>query len=70
MQRPVLEWLRAVGEDLVYDPDRPAGAEIYEEDGFLKEVGRGYFGCKEIEDVVDDDTTPAGHHGAALLQGL
>jgi predicted alpha/beta-fold hydrolase len=70
VHKPVLEWLRAVGEDLAYDPDRPTGAEIYEEDGFLKEVGCGHLGCKEIADATDDDTSSADYDGAALLQGL
>jgi uncharacterized protein len=52
VSRPVLEWLRAVGEDLAYDG--PTGTEIYVEDGFFREVGREKFGCKEIEgdDIV------------------
>jgi uncharacterized protein len=64
--KPVLEWLRAVGEDLAFDG--PIGAEIYEEDGFLKEVGREHFGCKEVEGggrIVGFDGRKA-----ALLPGL
>jgi predicted alpha/beta-fold hydrolase len=66
INRPVLEWLRAVGEDLIYGG--PTGPEIYEESGFLKEVGREHFGCKEVEGggfVVGLDKKPG-----SLLQGL
>lgn len=44
--RPVLEWLRAVGEELVVD-DRQV-MPVCEIDGFLKEAGRDNIGCKEI----------------------
>ncbi|KAI0637069.1 AB-hydrolase YheT [Trametes polyzona] len=49
IRKPVLEWLRAAGEDLVPEGDR--GRPTHEVDGFLKEVGRDDIGCKEIEGV-------------------
>jgi hypothetical protein len=46
--KPLMEWLRAVGEDLMVDG--PRGLPVYEEGGFLKEIGgRGDLGCKEID---------------------
>ncbi|EGN92460.1 hypothetical protein SERLA73DRAFT_191112 [Serpula lacrymans var. lacrymans S7.3] len=48
IKRPVLEWLRAVAEDLVYE--RPRVKPLQDVDGFLKEVGgRDDLGCKVIE---------------------
>ncbi|OBZ75228.1 Abhydrolase domain-containing protein [Grifola frondosa] len=46
ISKPVVEWLRAVGEILVVDG--PHGRPLREVDGFLKEVGRDDIGCKEI----------------------
>jgi predicted alpha/beta-fold hydrolase len=46
--KPVTEWLRAVGEDLVHET--PRGLPLHEVDGFIKEVGgRDDLGCKEVE---------------------
>lgn len=45
--RPVMEWLRAVGEDLEIG-DR-SGKSLREVDGFLKEDGRDDVGCMVIE---------------------
>ncbi|TFK80926.1 AB-hydrolase YheT [Polyporus arcularius HHB13444] len=47
IRKPVIEWIRAVGEDLVLEANR--GRPLHEVDGFLKEVGRDDIGCKEIE---------------------
>ena len=45
--KPMMEWLRAVGEDLV--TERPRGLPVYERDGYLKEIGgRDDLGCKEV----------------------
>lgn len=44
--RPVLEWMRAVGQDMVVH-DRP-GRLMKEVDGFLVEVGSESLGCKVI----------------------
>jgi len=45
--KPIVEWLRAVGEDMVV-PFRE-GKVVREIDGFLKEEGRDDIGCMEIE---------------------
>jgi len=45
--RPVLEWLEAVGRDVV-GCERP-GKPLREVDGFLMEVGRDNVGCKEAD---------------------
>ena len=47
IRKPVAEWIRAIGEDLVVEGKR--GKPLHEVDGFLKEVGRDDIGCKEIE---------------------
>ncbi|KAF9819565.1 hypothetical protein IEO21_02029 [Rhodonia placenta] len=44
---PVVEWLRAVGEDMVLG--ERAGRPLHEEDGYLKEEGRDDIGCMEVE---------------------
>ncbi|KAF9564656.1 AB-hydrolase YheT [Agrocybe pediades] len=65
--KPVLEWLKLVGEDLVHDPT-PKGPAIYtDEDGFLREKGRDNIGCKVIPGggVIDGN---GGEDG--ILQGL
>jgi len=48
IKMPVLEWLRAFGEDVVHEGQR--GQPLHEVDGFLKEVGRDDIGCKEVGD--------------------
>ncbi|KAI0941688.1 hypothetical protein AcW1_003506 [Taiwanofungus camphoratus] len=45
--KPVMEWLKAVGEDLIVDGRQ--GKPLHEVGGFLKEVGRDDIGCMEIE---------------------
>jgi predicted alpha/beta-fold hydrolase len=62
--KPVLEWLKLNGEDIVYEGTK--GRPLYEEDGFIKEVGRPGLGCKEIEG--GGIITGAAEGG--LLQGL
>ena len=47
IRRPVVEWIRAIGEDLLVQGQR--GRPLHEVDGFLKEVGRDDIGCKEVE---------------------
>ena len=65
IKKPVLEWLKLVGEDLVHKESR--GRALYEEDGFLKEVGRADIGCKETDGggIVASTERKGG-----LLQGL
>ncbi|CCL99224.1 uncharacterized protein FIBRA_01239 [Fibroporia radiculosa] len=63
--KPVTEWLRAVGEDLVIcgRSEKP----LCEVDGFLKEVGRDDIGCIEME----AGQRVSGIEGeAGVLQGL
>lgn len=49
IRKPVLEWLRAVGEDIIHEGQR--GLPLQEADGFLKEVGKDDIGCKEVNDT-------------------
>ena len=47
--KPVLEWLKLMGRDVVHDP-KPRGWPLFiGEDGFLREEGVDKLGCKEIE---------------------
>ena len=47
--KPVIEWLRLMGRDVVHDP-KPRGRPLFiGEDGFLREEGVDRLGCKEIE---------------------
>jgi len=65
--KPVLEWLKLVGKDLVHDP-KPKGLPLFvDEDGFLRERGREVYGCKVIEGggLIDGN---GGEDG--MLQGL
>ena len=64
--KPVLEWLKLMGQDVVHDP-KPRGRPLYVgEDGFLREKGVDNLGCKEIEGegLFDDND------GDGMLQGL
>ncbi|KAI0082681.1 AB-hydrolase YheT [Panus rudis PR-1116 ss-1] len=45
MKKPVLEWLKAMGEDIAIDVRTK---DLREVDGFLKEEGRNDIGCKEV----------------------
>ncbi len=47
IRKPVLEWIRAISENLVVEGDLRKA--LHEVDGFLKEVGRDDIGCKEVE---------------------
>ncbi len=47
-RRPVLEWLKAMGDDAVILEERKV-IKIIEVDGFLMEEGRDDIGCKEIQ---------------------
>lgn len=66
IKKPVLEWLRAVGEDLVVDcrQDLP----LYEVDGFLKQIGRDDIGCKEVNAEAGFIMSSAGQEG--IMPGL
>jgi predicted alpha/beta-fold hydrolase len=66
VKKPVLEWLRVVGEHIVHDLNK--GRPLVERDGFLTEEGRDNLGCKEINGV---DFVVAGEgEGSGLKQGL
>ena len=65
--KPVLEWLKLVGRDLVHDP-KPRGRSLFVgEDGFLREKGIDNLGCKEIKGggLVDGNVSKG-----SMLQGL
>lgn len=66
IRKPVLEWLRAVGEDLIHNS--PRGLELHEVDGFIKEVGREDLGCKEVDSETGYVVCTAGQQG--MLAGL
>lgn len=65
--KPVLEWLKLVGDDVVHSP-KPKGLPMFtDEDGFLREEGRPELGVKIIEGggVIDGNGAEVG-----VLQGL
>ena len=65
--KPVLEWLKLMGEDVVHDPI-PRGRPLYiGEDGFLREKGVENLGCKEIG---GGGLINGNNGGGAVLQGL
>jgi uncharacterized protein len=66
IKKPVLEWLRAFGEDVVHEVQR--GLPSHEVDGFLKEVGRDDIGIKEVDDEAGYAIGTKGQEG--LLAGL
>lgn len=66
IKKPVLEWLRCIGEDMVHEGTR--GLPLHEVDGFLKEVGRDDLGCKEIDEEAGYVVGTRGQGG--LLSGL
>jgi predicted alpha/beta-fold hydrolase len=66
IKKPVLEWLRAFGEDVIHEGQR--GLSLHEVDGFLKEVGRDDIGCKEVDDEAGLVVGAKGQEG--LLSGL
>ena len=65
--RPVLEWLKLVGEALVIEPLGKGRSVYTDEDGFLRERERDHLGCKEIDGggVIDGNGSEGG-----ILQGL
>ncbi|PFH54375.1 hypothetical protein AMATHDRAFT_135563 [Amanita thiersii Skay4041] len=63
--KPVLEWLRLSGEDMVHIQ---VGPRVYtDSEGFLREEGRPHIGCKLFKDggLIDWTTSQEG-----ILQGL
>lgn len=66
IKKPILEWLRAFGEEVVQE--WPRGLPLHEVDGFLKEIGRDDLGCKEVNDEGGYIVGTRGQEG--LLSGL
>jgi hypothetical protein len=66
IKKPILEWLRAFGEDVIHKGQR--GLPLHEVDGFLKEVGIDDVGCKEVGDEAGYIVGTSGQEG--LLSGL
>ena len=66
--KPVLEWLKLVGRDVVHDPKSRGRPLFVGEDGFLREEGVDNLGCKEVEDggLVEGNISSEG----GMLQGL
>ena len=64
--KPVLEWLKLMGDDLVHKPITAAPLYV-DDEGFLREKGRPLFGCKEVSGggIIDAN---GGEDGT--LQGL
>jgi hypothetical protein len=64
--KPVLEWLKLVGDDLVHRP-RNAAPLYFDDQEFLRERGRPLLGCKEVSGgrVIDGSRGEVG-----TLQGL
>lgn len=63
--RPVLEWLRLMGDDAVHSP---RGRNVFvDEEGWLREEGQPHLGCLELfeEGVIDGTGSDPG-----VLQGL
>ncbi|KIL69730.1 hypothetical protein M378DRAFT_156964 [Amanita muscaria Koide BX008] len=64
--KPVLEWFKLMGEDVLHEPT-PASTIIIDQEGFLREEERPHLGCRELEDEVLVDWTT---NEAGMLQGL
>ncbi|KAF9246540.1 AB-hydrolase YheT [Melanogaster broomeanus] len=65
VSKPVMEWLRATGENVVRDI--PGHGKLQEIDGFLTEVGAERLGCR----VVDEELIIVGTEGeAGMMAGL
>jgi uncharacterized protein len=64
--RPVIEWLKLMGEEVVHD-NRKATTVYVDESGYLREMDMVHLGCKDIDGggLIDGN---AGDPG--LLQGL
>jgi predicted alpha/beta-fold hydrolase len=64
--RPVLEWFKLMGDDVVHGPNQ-ASSIFQDDDGFFRERSRPGLGCKELVDggLIDWTTGEVG-----ILQGL
>ena len=65
--KPVLEWFKLMGEDLVHECPSKVPRLYVDEEGYLKEDGRPLLGCKLVEGggVINGS---GGEEG--MLQGL
>ena len=65
--KPVLEWLKLMGRDVVHDSKSRGRPLFVGEDGFFREEGVDNLGCKEIEGggLVDGNADEG-----SVLQGL
>ena len=65
--KPVLEWLKVMAEEVVYEPKQRGQLIYVDEEGFLRDKGREQLGCKQIEGggLIDGNTGEPG-----ILQGL
>lgn len=65
--RPVLEWLKLMGDDVVHDTTRRGGKIFIDNEGWLREEGQDHLGCRELskEGIIDGNAGEAG-----ILQGL
>ncbi|KAJ3540917.1 hypothetical protein NMY22_g4105 [Coprinellus aureogranulatus] len=66
--RPVLEWLKLMGEELVIEQESKAPRLFVDEKGWLREEGRPHLGSKEITDKTRVLDGTSGDDG--ILQGL
>ncbi|KAF7440481.1 hypothetical protein PC9H_000826 [Pleurotus ostreatus] len=65
--KPVLQWLRLMGTDVIHG-DMPRGRPLHvSEDGFLREEGNDSIGCREIDGGGEFEGMES---EAGLLQGL
>jgi len=63
--RPALEWLKLMGDDVVHNPIAKGGRIFKDSDGWLREEGQSRLGCKEIGDIIEGSTGELN-----ILQGL
>lgn len=66
--RPVLEWLKLMGEDIVTEQESKAPRLFVDEEGWLREEGKPHLGSKEIKDKANVHDGNGGEDG--ILQGL
>jgi predicted alpha/beta-fold hydrolase len=66
--KPVLEWFKLVGEDLVHETTRRGSPLYVDKHGYIKEEGNPLLGCKEVDG--GGVTNRNGGEGVGVLQGL
>lgn len=67
--KPILEWLKLVGDDLVSEPRKRGSALHTSEDGFLREAKYPHLGCKVIN-VVGGISIDGNAGEQSLFEGL